>query len=164
MELNDIRQAFVDRLNTLCDELKIAPGHGRQTALGKRFGVTPKAARKWLTGQSYPEMQTAVRMCEEGKVSVLWLLQGTPPMRGSTIDPATAVVSEALLALPAENRNQVLDYLRFQFESHRGWFTSEAIGRYVRDIDKVKARPADSHSNDTSLPGDHSGKHHALAS
>lgn len=142
MELTDIRQAFVDRVHVLCDELGIPAGHGRQTALGKRFGVTAKAARKWLTGQGYPEMETAVRMCEEAHISVVWLLQGTPPMRGSQVDHSTAVVAEALMSLPAENRNQVLEYMRFQFESHRGWFTEEAVGRYVRDLNKVKARTA----------------------
>jgi hypothetical protein len=58
----------------------------------------------------------------------------------------------------------VLDYLRFQFESHRGWFTNETIGRYIRDIDRVKARPTESPASDKSLPDHHPGKHHALAS
>lgn len=133
-------------MHELCDELGIAPGHGRQTALGKLFGVTPKAARKWLLGISYPEMPLAVAMCERAGVNVLWLLQGSGPKKGDKVDRPTMMLAEGLQSLPNDQRLVVLEFLRFQFEKADGWFTNEALARYTDSIDTLRRRDSDMRS------------------
>lgn len=144
MEVIEIRAAFAARMHEVCDELDIAPGHGRQTALGKMFNVTPKAARKWLMGLSYPEMATAVAIALKAGVNVLWLLQGSPPKKGTRVDPQALHLAEALASLPVENRNAVLDYMRFQIGSTGQWFASEALRSYMADIDALRRQPGPS--------------------
>lgn len=144
MNHEDVRASFASRVHELCDELKIAPGHGRQTALGKMFGVTPKAARKWLLGISYPEMALAVTMCNAAGVNVLWLLQGSGPKKGDKVDRPSMLLAEGLQGLPADKRLAVLDYIRFQFGQADGWFTHEAMARYMDSVDTLRQRDANS--------------------
>jgi hypothetical protein len=142
MDDDDVRAQFAMRVHELCDELGIPAGHGRQTILGKRFGVTPKAARKWLMGLAFPEMATAVRMCAEAQVNVNWLLQGVGPKKGERTDADTLRLAEGLERLPLENKQAVLEYLRYEFERADGWFTNETLARYIDSIDEIKRRAA----------------------
>lgn len=144
MDVIEIRAAFATRMHEVCVELGIPPGHGRQTALGKMFGVTAKAARKWLMGLSYPEMATAIAISLKAGVNVLWLLQGTPPKKGEHVDPKALHLAEALEGLPVENRNAVLDYMRFQIGNTGSWFASEALRTYMADIEALRRQPAPS--------------------
>lgn len=144
MEVPAIRAAFAARVHELCDELGIPNGHGRQTALGKMFGVTSKAARKWLLGISYPEMPLAVAMCDRAGVNLLWFLQGTPPKRGDRVNPAVAQLADGLERLPFEHRQAVLDHMRYQFERANGWFTEEALARYMHSIDELQQQASNS--------------------
>lgn len=137
----DILSAFSERVHKMCDELGIPEGHGRQTQLGKMFGVSAKAARKWLTGIGYCELPLAVAMCNKAKINVLWLLQGTPPMRGDHIPEDTLGLVYALEDLPAEQRNLVLEYARFQLQAVPDWFSPETLRRHLATIDKIRARP-----------------------
>lgn len=142
-----IRAAFANRMEIVCDELGITRGHGRQTALGDRFHVTAKAARKWLLGMSYPEMPTALAICQAAKVNVNWLLQGVPPMRGDRVDPRTYALANAVESLPDDKRRAVLDHLRYQFERSEGWFAAEEIKRYLHQLDALDQRPSDAASS-----------------
>lgn len=144
MDEEEVRQAFAARVHELCDELGIPQGHGRQTLLGKRFGVTPKAARKWLNGIAYPEMATAVRMCEEAGLNVLWLLQGTGPKRAQREEASLVTLAEGLQRLPELQRSAVLEFLRYQFVQADGWFTNEALQRYTDSIDALQRQTANS--------------------
>lgn len=138
-----IRAAFAHRMGIVCDELNISRGHGRQTALGDRFHVTAKAARKWLLGMSYPEMPTALIICQAANVNVNWLLQGVPPMRGDRVDPRTYALANAVESLPDEKRRAVLDHLRYQFERSEGWFAAEEIKRYLHQLDQLDKRASE---------------------
>ena len=149
MNLDPIRQAFAARVNELCDDLGIEPGRGRQTALGKRFDVTPKGARKWLMGMSYPEMPLAVAMCNEANVNVLWLLQGSGPKRGERIDPKLLHIAQALDAMPSEQRNSVLDFMKYQITQTGNWFASEALRTYIADLDALRGAGSDALSKRT---------------
>lgn len=138
MEISTIRADFANRMHELCDALKIPEGHGRQAALGRRFGVTAKAARKWLLGLSYPEMEKAVEMCEAAHVNVLWLLQGTPPKRGERIDPNMLGLAEAIAGLPQAEREAVLQFARFKVQETAGWYRPDAQRSYLRAIDALR--------------------------
>jgi transcriptional regulator with XRE-family HTH domain len=139
MDLDPVRQAFAARVNELCDELGIEPGRGRQTALGKRFGVTPKGVRKWLLGIAYPEMPLAVAMCQAAGVNVLWLLQGSGPKHGDQIDPRLLHVAQALESMPKQQRDAVLDFMKYQVTQTGQWFAAEALRHFVDDIDALRA-------------------------
>lgn len=139
MDLDPVRQAFAGRVNELCDALGIEPGRGRQTALGQRFGVTPKGARKWLMGIAYPEMPLAVAMCQTAGVNVLWLLQGAGPKRGDQIDPKLLHVAQALESMPKQQRDAVLDFMKYQVTQTGQWFAAEALRNFVDDIDALRA-------------------------
>lgn len=106
------------------------------------FGVTPKAARKWLIGEGYPETETVLRIAEKAGVNVNWLLQGVGPKRGDKVDTKALVITEALEALPPEDRQQVLNFMGYTFEhAHSTVFTGERLARYMRMLDSFKTAP-----------------------
>ena len=140
-DLSDVRAGFAERMNTLCDELGVVRGHGRNASLGRMFDVTPNAARKWLLGLAYPEMPLAVSMCDKARINLIWLLQGTPPMRGERIPESTLGLVNAIEELPTEQRNAVLEYARFQLQRTPDWFSPQALRRHLAAIDTVHAQP-----------------------
>lgn len=72
--------AFAVRVNTVCDILGIPPaGKNRQAVLGQMFGVTQKAARKWLVGEGFPDMAVCINMALKANVSFDWLMTGRGP-------------------------------------------------------------------------------------
>lgn len=133
--------AFAARMNEICDDLGIPAEHGRQAALGRRFGVTPKAARKWLMGDGYPELELAIAIAEAAGVNINWLLQGAGPKRGDRIETKALVLNEAIEALPDEGRQQVLNFMGFTFQQADGIFTGERLARYMKMLDAFKAAP-----------------------
>src|SRR3990170_1084688 len=75
----DQRRAFASRLNTAIDESQFgipAKGDGRSSAVGKLFGVSQRAAWKWLAGEGYPQLDRAIAIARKLKISVEWLLTG----------------------------------------------------------------------------------------
>ncbi|WP_052262805.1 hypothetical protein [Chromobacterium violaceum] len=76
-----ILDAFAKRVNIVCDRLGIPPaGKNRQDILGKRYGVSQKAARKWLVGEGFPDTAISIRMAVDAKVSFDWLMTGRGQM------------------------------------------------------------------------------------
>lgn len=73
--------AFARRVNLVCDRLGIPPaGKNRQAELGNRFGVSQKAARKWLVGEGFPDTAISIRMAIDARVSYDWLMTGRGQM------------------------------------------------------------------------------------
>lgn len=139
VEATALRQAFARRMHEVCDELGIAPGRGRQTLLGKRFGVTPKAARKWLEGVGYPDLDMAVRIAQEAGVHVNWLLQGAGPKHVDRARNDTAErIGDIVESLPADERQQTLDFIRYKLERSGQWYAADTVGRYLAFIDKIR--------------------------
>ena len=88
-------QAFSDRLNAALDAIHFAAkGKGRQVQLGVNFGVTQKAARKWLEAESIPRMGALKELSEWLQCDIEWLLTGNgrPPAALA----ATGVVAEPI--------------------------------------------------------------------
>nr|WP_199065056.1 helix-turn-helix domain-containing protein [Chromobacterium sp. ASV5] len=76
-----ILEAFSRRVDVVCDRLGIPPaGKNRQYELGKRFGVSQKAARKWLVAEGFPDTAISIKMAVEAGVSFDWLMTGRGPM------------------------------------------------------------------------------------
>lgn len=77
----ELLKAFSERVNLVCDRLGIPPaGKNRQAELGNRFGVSQKAARKWLVGEGFPDTAISIRMAVDARVSYDWLMTGRLPM------------------------------------------------------------------------------------
>lgn len=139
MDTDSVREAFAARMHELCDDLGIARGHGRYAALARVAKVTTNGARKWLLGQAYPEMPLAVAMCQAAGVNVLWLLQGSGPKHGDQIDPKLLHVAQALESMPKQQRDAVLDFMKYQVTQTGQWFAAEALRHFVEDIDALRA-------------------------
>lgn len=99
-QLSEAR-AISERLNEIADDLKLPPKqHGRQTAVAKKWGVSQAAARKWLEGESIPEMHKVIAISRDAQVSIEWLLTGRGSKRISPPTPeGTAASAREPLAL-----------------------------------------------------------------
>lgn len=129
--------AFAARLNEVCADMGL-PEHGRQSQLARQLGVTQGAARKWLTGKGYADMEKIVQICEWSGVNVNWLVMGVGPKRPGPIDTKTVIMGEAIESLPSDERQQVLDFLAYKFERSAEFFASDRLARYMKMIDAFK--------------------------
>jgi transcriptional regulator with XRE-family HTH domain len=69
--------AFSKRLNQICDRMNVpAKGKGRTLYLGRRFKVSPTAARKWLDSTSFPSLDTLLDIALWSHTDIQWLLLG----------------------------------------------------------------------------------------
>ncbi len=103
-------EAFSERLNLVLDESGVPPkGSGRQLAIAKRFDVSQKGARRWLEGESFPEMHRAIAIAGAYDVCVEWLLTGSGPKHpGAPTDPDNPLSDVARRYKSAAVETQVL--------------------------------------------------------
>lgn len=95
-EKRDLLLAFATRMGIVCDLLNIPPaGKNRQETLGKMFGVTQKAARKWLVGEGYPDTAKGVQIATQANISFDWLMTGRGRME---IDQTASPIKETVYA------------------------------------------------------------------
>lgn len=75
-------EEFAERLGRALDKIGI-PGlhYGRQTESAKLFGVTHRATRKWLNGESMPYPGRLHQIAKILGVRAEWLMSGTGPMQ-----------------------------------------------------------------------------------
>lgn len=93
------RIAFAERLSVALDEIGMPPmNHGRQTEVSKLFNVSQGAARKWLFGESYPEIDKLPDICRKLNVTMKWLVSGSGDMHDENSDNGEAQIDESLLA------------------------------------------------------------------
>jgi transcriptional regulator with XRE-family HTH domain len=131
---------FAKRMNELCDDLGIPAGRGRQTELAKLVGLNPNAARKWLHGDGYPNLDVAVALCDRAGVHVNWLLQGTLPKRiDSKTDTKALILDEALHTLEPNDAQQVFDFISFKIEKSSAPIVGERLSRYMKMLDAFRA-------------------------
>lgn len=141
MPHTDVKADFARRLHDVCDDLGLVSGRGRQTALANHFGLTPNAARKWLLGIGMPELDKAIEIANAARVNVLWLLQGAGPKRGEAFDTAPGELLEAVQHLPANEGQQVFDFIRYKIERADGWYAADKLANYMLMLDKFTASP-----------------------
>jgi SOS-response transcriptional repressor LexA len=78
--------AFSKRLDHALDLYGVPPkGKGRQVTVGKMFGVSQKAANKWLEGVSLPDTMRIAIIAEKLKVNVEWLTYGAGPINTESL-------------------------------------------------------------------------------
>lgn len=138
---SEVTSQFAVRLHEVCGHLGIPAGRGRQTALAGKFGVSPNAARKWLLGEGMPELAKAIEIASAANVNILWLLQGVGPKRiDGEYDTTPGELLEAVQQLPADDGQQVFDFIRYKFERADGWYASEQLARYMVMLDRIAAK------------------------
>jgi transcriptional regulator with XRE-family HTH domain len=136
MEQSAEKTGFAERLNEVCSDMELPVERGRQSALAAVFKVTPNAARKWLLGLGMPELDVAIAIAKWGNVNVEWLLSGRGPKRGNLVATKALILDEALRTLPAEERREALDYIKYKLERARAVLTGEQIARYSVALDQ----------------------------
>lgn len=73
----DEKLRFAQRLNELCDDMKVPPkGKNRQAHVAQLFNVSQKGARKWLEGEGFPSTENLIQIAKWGHVRYEWLLTG----------------------------------------------------------------------------------------
>lgn len=76
MNINEKRD-FAERMNKVADMLGIPPkGSNRQELLGRFFGVSQESARKWLSGESIPQVAKCIEIAKRAGVGFEWLMTG----------------------------------------------------------------------------------------
>jgi transcriptional regulator with XRE-family HTH domain len=144
---DDTIKAFARRLREICEDMGLPSERGLQTRLAREFKVSPNAARKWLLGEGMPELDLAIEIANWANVSVLWLLQGTGPKRGNTVETKSLVLDEVFAQLPGEDEMQVVDYIRYKIERGGRHIASERLHRYTTALDAY-ARDAEKKQQD----------------
>jgi transcriptional regulator with XRE-family HTH domain len=83
-----VRSEFAKRLNIALDDVTDAPqGHGRNTWLAAKMGVSAKGAGKWLNGDSIPEVAKFPKLAEIARCDGAWLLFGAAPRNLAVAEP-----------------------------------------------------------------------------
>lgn len=76
---------FVERFNLALDKNNFPALHrGRQRAIASRFNVSNSAARKWATGDCYPDVENLIKICNELGTTIDFLVGRTPSFSQET--------------------------------------------------------------------------------
>lgn len=131
------RMQFAARLREICDDMGV-PERGRQTELGRLFNVSPKAARKWLVGDGFPEIHMAISIARWADVSFDWLMTGVGIKKPGLTSTKHIVLNEAIDSMPIDDRQQVLDFILYKIERNDALFRGDRLTRYLTMIDAFK--------------------------
>jgi len=108
---NNIYFEFSQRLNQVADLLKVPPvGKNRQSVMGKMFGVSQEAARKWLSGEGMPQLTKCIEICNKANISIDWLLTGKGSMLivGYNLSNEMTAHLQVMQQLPDYARTEVI--------------------------------------------------------
>lgn len=78
-------EAFATRLRDALDASGFERGRGRTSKLAARYNVSRETARKWLGGQSLPEMERMIALATQTSVNFEWLATGRGLMRDANL-------------------------------------------------------------------------------
>ena len=121
-ELED-RKAFSKRLDHALDLYGVPPkGKGRQVTVGKMFGVSQKAANKWLEGISLPDTMRIATIAETLKVNVEWLTYGKGPIN---VEAMPGSKGSPWKRIPLITWEQAGNYEKFDVKSASEWIWTD---------------------------------------
>jgi hypothetical protein len=106
MVTSDEIRDFSERLNSALDA-KNDERVGRQARLGKAFGLSQKAARKWLVGESFPEVARMIQLAKMLDVRFEWLATGRGPRYLN--EELGSIKPDESVDRPLEKIRQVID-------------------------------------------------------
>jgi len=109
VQIEEIRMQFVARLKEALEANEISPW-GAGARLAKMAGVTPKAASKWLNGESMPGGAKMLAIASALKVRVEWLEYGRGLIRDTAAPaPAPTPLPDILPFASSESDGAVTD-------------------------------------------------------
>lgn len=122
--------AFAKRLDHALDLFGVPPkGKGRQVIVGKMFGVSQKAASKWLEGASLPDTMRIAEIAKELKVNVEWLTYGKGPIN---IESFPGFDDSRWRRVPLISWQQAGDYENFKVDQAEKWtWTNVEVGQHA---------------------------------
>jgi SOS-response transcriptional repressor LexA len=113
------RTEFSKRLDHALDLYGVPPkGKGRQVQVGKMFGVSQKAANKWLEGLSLPDTMRIAVIAEKLNVNVEWLTYGTGPINA---EPLPGTGNSRWKRVPLISWTQAGSRENFDFKKAEKW-------------------------------------------
>lgn len=119
------KAAFAKRLNQALDLYGVPPkGKGRQVTVGKMFGVSQKAANKWLEAISLPDTMRIATIAEKLKVNVEWLTYGTGPINS---EPLPGAANSNWKRVPLISREEAAEFKNFNIEAAKNWAWTDII-------------------------------------
>jgi hypothetical protein len=134
-------KAFAQRVDEICTDMRL-PERGRQSELGRLMGVTPKAARRWLVGEGFPETTVAIKLARLAQVNYEWLMTGRGLKWNKPVDTKALVIGEAIEQLPPAERHEAVEYLRFKLQRSAAVFAGERLANYMKALDTFEVDPS----------------------
>lgn len=118
MNTQEVKNEFSKRLNRVLDDHDIPPkGKNRQAIIAQMFGVTQKGARKWLEGESLPELSRGVIIARKFNISYEWLMTGrgpkNPPKR---LSKDAQFLAQVFDMVDEKIRREIIDYTAYVLE------------------------------------------------
>ncbi|OGT42426.1 MAG: hypothetical protein A3F13_08255 [Gammaproteobacteria bacterium RIFCSPHIGHO2_12_FULL_40_19] len=111
--------AFSKRLDHALDLYGVPPkGKGRQVTVGKMFGVSQKAANKWLEAISLPDTMRIAVIAEKLNVNVEWLTYGKGPIN---MESPPGMADSRFKRIPLVTWEQAGNYDHFDPKSAENW-------------------------------------------
>lgn len=118
IEKNTVEKTqFSARLNTLADEAQI-PHRGRQRIIGNLFQSGQKGARRWLTGDGFPQLQKCIEMSLHFGVHLEWLMTGRGPKNVLAKDDPYLLFINIFTSLPDEIKQRIVAYSASQLSGN----------------------------------------------
>lgn len=132
---------FAERLE-FAARLKGIEKWGMQSEIARLANVTHRAARKWLDGDSMPDMANGSVLANKLGVSFLWLMAEQGPMKPPEIlDPEGLALAICWPGIPDDVKNVMRGILRYAIDAsnpgHRAWekFSGQALHDEKSDYD-----------------------------
>lgn len=124
----DVKDVRLERLHELLAE------HGNnKAALARTLKKAPAQVSQWFNGVRTITEESARDIEKEAKKPVGWL---DARAQSGQAEIQTSI-AQALMALPAAERHETLDYMRFKIERSAQLLAKEEVARYLAAIDAM---------------------------
>lgn len=114
IEMSKETERFSARLHEALDDYGFIKGPGRQSALGRMFGVNPRSARMWLESEGFPKTERCIEIAKKLGVNLEWLLTGRGHKNNyEKSTPEDQIFITIYENLPTEAKKEIMGYAAF---------------------------------------------------
>lgn len=86
-----------------------------QTSIAEFLDIHQSAISKWKSGESFPEMENAIKLAQRARVSLPWLLLGVGSKKQEeNMDDQTVELLQTWARMPQSGKDELLEFLRFR--------------------------------------------------
>jgi transcriptional regulator with XRE-family HTH domain len=100
-----------------------------QNGIATKMNMSQGSVARWYHGEGLPELDTAIKLAERGRVCVDWLLTGRLPKYPISRDPVLREIFEICLQLEEPGRTAVLRTAR-----------GELLQKQAEELEQAKVR------------------------